>query len=246
MEKLEEYSRITKDMDAEELMTWGVSEFGIDNIVLASSFSIEDQVLTYLMHEIDKKGRIFTLDTGRLFNETYDVMQCTQDKYDIHYEICFPDRKEIEKIVSEKGPNFFMDSVADRKECCRIRKMEPLGRILKTADSWICGLRREQSVTRTLINKVEWDSGWGIYKLNPLAEWSEQGVWDFVEVHEIPYNPLQKKGFLSIGCACCTRAVETGDDLRAGRWWWEDPEHKECGLHRSPNVIVNSRHLRGY
>lgn len=239
MEKLKVYRSIIKDMDTKELLTWGVLEFGIDNIVLASSFSIEDQVLTYLFHKINKEGRIFTLDTGRLFNETYEVMQYTQNKYDIHYEIGFPDREEIRKVVSEKGPNFFRDSLDDRKECCRIRKMEPLGRILKTADSWVCGLRREQSVTRTDINKIEWDSGWGIYKLNPLIDWSEQDVWNFIETHKVPYNPLQKKGFSSIGCACCTRAVLPGEDFRAGRWWWEDPEHKECGLHRSSFTTVN-------
>ena len=239
MEKLKAYRSITKEMNTKELLIWSVNEFGIDNIVLASSFSIEDQVLTYLFHNINKEVRIFTLDTGRLFNETYEVMQYTHNKYNIHYEIGFPDRERIRKLVSEKGPNFFRDSLDDRKECCRIRKMEPLGRILKTADSWVCGLRREQSVTRTEINKIEWDAGWGIYKLNPLIDWSEQDVWDFIEVHQVPYNPLQKKGFSSIGCACCTRAVLPGEDFRAGRWWWEDPEHKECGLHRSSFATVN-------
>lgn len=241
MEKLELYRNITKDMDTKELLTWGINEFGIDNIILASSFSIEDQVLTCLFQEINKKGRIFTLDTGRLFNETYEVMQSTQNKYDIHYEIGFPEREKIGKLVSEKGPNFFRDSLDDRKECCRIRKIEPLGRILKTADSWICGLRSEQSVTRTEIKRIEWDAGWGIYKLNPLIDLSEQDIWDFIEIHKVPYNPLQKKGFSSIGCACCTRAVQPGEDFRAGRWWWEDSEHKECGLHRSSFATVNNK-----
>ncbi len=239
MEKLKLYKAKTENMNTKELLEWGVKEFGIGKIVLASSFSIEDQVLTYLFQEINKSARIFTLDTGRLFNETYDVMQYTQNKYDIHYEVGFPDNNEIEKLISEKGPNFFKDSVEDRKECCRIRKLKPLGRLLKTANCWICGLRKDQSVTRTELNKVEWDEQWGIYKLNPLADWSEKDVWDFIEKNKVPYNPLQKEGYLSIGCACCTRAVESGEDIRAGRWWWENPEHKECGLHNSPYASIN-------
>lgn len=232
MEKLEQYREETRDLSPEELLQWALNEFGVEKLVLASSFSIEDQSVTYMLHQANKEARIFTLDTGRHFNETYEVQDYTALKYGIKYEVMFPEAEEISKVVSQKGPNFFLTSVEDRKECCRIRKMDPLAKVLATADCWITGLRREQSVTRTELHKVEWDANWGLYKINPLADWTEEQTWEFIEENKIPYNKLQKQGFLSIGCACCTRAVAEGEDIRAGRWWWENPEHKECGLHK--------------
>ncbi len=232
MEKLEQYREETKNLTVAELLQWGLKTFGRDNLILASSFSIEDQLLTVEFNKCDKAARIFTLDTGRHFNETYDVWQYTQAKYGVKYEIGFPEPEEITAVVAEKGVNFFQMSVEDRKECCRIRKMEPLTKALNTCSCWITGLRAEQSVTRTELHTVEWDAQWGIYKINPLAAWSEEEVWEQIEEQKIPFNKLQKEGFLSIGCACCTRAVKEGEDIRAGRWWWEDPKHKECGLHK--------------
>ncbi len=232
MEKLEQYREETKNLSPQELLAWALNEFGVDKLVLASSLSIEDQAVTYMLHKANKEARIFTLDTGRHFNETYEVQDLTAMKYGIKYEVMFPEAEEISKVVSEKGPNFFLNSVDDRKECCRIRKMDPLTKALGTANCWITGLRKEQSVTRTALHKVEWDANWGLYKINPLVDWTEEQTWEFVENNNIPFNKLQKQGFLSIGCACCTRAVAEGEDIRAGRWWWENPEHKECGLHK--------------
>lgn len=238
MEKLKNYRSITENMSIEELIAWGIEEFGSEKIALASSFSIEDQVLTYCLQKINKRGRFFTLDTGRLFPETYDVMEYTRSKYGIKYEIGFPENDKISQAVKEKGPNFFRNSIEDRKECCAIRKLEPLRKILKTTDCWITGLRREQSVTRVEIHKIDWDEQWEIYKLNPLVNWDEKEVWEFIVKNEVPFNPLQKRGYKSVGCACCTRAVKQGEDLRDGRWWWENPEHKECGLHWSPYTNI--------
>jgi phosphoadenosine phosphosulfate reductase len=203
-----------------------------DRIVLASSLSIEDQVLTHMVCSVSKKPRIFTLDTGRLFQETYDTMEKTMNRYGFRYEIVVPDSKELESIVSKYGPNLFYQSVELRKLCCKVRKVNPLKRILVTADVWICGLRREQSQTRTDIQPIEWDDTNGIVKINPIFDWTENEVWAFIRKYEIPYNPLQYKGFRSIGCLPCTRAIGQSDNIRDGRWWWESPEHKECGLHK--------------
>lgn len=231
MKKLEQYRDIIKEKSPDEILKWAVSEFGRGKLILASSFSIEDQVLTHIMAEINSSSRIFTLDTGRLFQETYNVMQRTMEKYGVKFEVCFPDAGDVADMVSEKGPNLFYDSIEDRKKCCEIRKMAPLRKVLSTADAWVCGLRRGQSVTRTEVEPIEWDSAFGIYKINPLYDWDEEDVWDFIKDNDIPYNVLHNSGFRSIGCAPCTRATGADDDIRAGRWWWESPDHKECGLH---------------
>ena len=231
MEKLDEYRRQLQGKRPKEILRWALDEFGPDKITLASSFSIEDQVLTHIMAGIDRDSRVFTLDTGRLFQETYNVMQSTVEKYGIRYEVCFPDAGDVADMVAEKGPNLFYDSLENRKKCCDVRKMASLRKVLGTTDAWVCGLRQEQSVTRTDVEAIEWDSVFGLYKLNPLYNWTEDDVWDFIRDHGIPYNALYKAGFRSIGCAPCTRAIGADDDVRAGRWWWESPEHKECGLH---------------
>jgi len=234
MEKLEQYRDHIKGKRPDEILSWALSEFGPEKLALASSFSIEDQVLTHIMAGINRASRIFTLDTGRLFQETYDVMQRTMEKYGVQFEVAFPDAGDVADMVSEKGPNLFYDSIENRKKCCDIRKMAPLRKVLSTTDAWVCGLRRDQSVTRTEVEVIEWDTVFGIYKLNPLYDWTEEDVWDFVRDNGVPYNALYNSGFRSIGCAPCTRAIGAGDDIRAGRWWWESPEHKECGLHRAP------------
>lgn len=231
MDKLNDYREQLREKNTEETILWAINEFGIDRIVLASSFSIEDQVLTRIMAEADDSARIFTLDTGRHFQKTYDVMQRTMEKYGFRYEVCSPAAEEITAMVSEDGPNLFFKSVELRKKCCEIRKVRPLRKILSTVDAWICGLRRDQSVTRTALEKIEWDETFGIYKINPLYDWSESMVLSYIRENDVPCNALYDDGYRSIGCEPCTRPVGKDDDIRSGRWWWESPDHKECGIH---------------
>ncbi len=200
-------------------------------IALSSSMGAEDQVLTDMVLTADKNADIFTLDTGRVFPETYDLIQRTNSRYGINIRVMFPDYKRIEEMVNTKGINLFYDSVENRKLCCHIRKIEPLQRALSSLDVWITGLRRSQSVTRTNGQMIEWDENNGLVKFNPLIDWSEEDVWDYIHENNVPYHRLHDKGFPSIGCQPCTRAIEPGEDVRAGRWWWENPELKECGLH---------------
>ena len=215
----------------QELLQWAFEEFG-DKIALASSFGVEDVALIDMMVKINRKARIFTLDTGRLNEETYEVMDRIRDKYGIPIESYFPDPQKVETLERTKGFYSFRKSIENRKECCGIRKVEPLGRALSTVEAWITGLRQAQSVTRADVAKVEVDvSHSNIIKVNPLADWSEKQVWDYVKQNQVPYNKLHDQGYPSIGCSPCTRAIKPGEELRAGRWWWENPEQKECGLH---------------
>ena len=181
---------------------------------------------------LDSSARIFTLDTGRLFPETYNLIDNTNKHFGIKIEVLFPAYAQVENMVFSKGINLFYDSIENRKECCRIRKIEPLKRAFKGLDVWICGLRKDQSVTRFFSNTIEWDEANGLVKINPLINWTEKMVWEYIRTHHIPYNELHDKGFPSIGCQPCTRTVTSGEDIRSGRWWWEAPEHKECGLHQ--------------
>lgn len=205
------------------------------HIGLASSLSLEDQTLTAMicsMASVPDDCRIFTLDTGRLFPETYSLIARTSEQYKIKIQVMFPDHNLVEQMVEKNGVNLFYDSIEKRRECCHIRKIEPLKRAFSGLDVWICGLRHEQSVTRADIKAVEWDKGNNILKINPLIQWTEQQTWDYVRSHGVPYNKLHDNGFPSIGCQPCTRAVGAGEDIRAGRWWWENPEQRECGLHK--------------
>ncbi len=215
---------------AEEVLRYFLSNYK-GRIALASSMGVEDQVLTDMIVKIDSSARIFTLDTGRLFPETYDLIERTALRYKITIQLFFPDAAQVEQMVNEKGINLFYHSIDNRKECCRIRKLEPLKRAFCGLDVWICGLRRDQSTTRVQNQLVEWDEANGLIKLNPLIDWTEQQVWDYVKTNSVPYNPLHDKGFSSIGCQPCTRPILPGEDVRAGRWWWENPDTKECGLH---------------
>ncbi|MFA5047237.1 MAG: phosphoadenylyl-sulfate reductase [Paludibacter sp.] len=217
----------------EELLSYFLKDYK-GKIALSSSLSIEDQVLTDLVAKIDKQTRIFTLDTGRLFPETYSLIDSTNKKYGINIEVFFPDHNRVEEMVKTNGINLFYDSIDKRKQCCQVRKLEPLKRAFEGLEVWICGLRQEQSVTRLGVKEVEWDEANGIIKINPLVRWLEKDVWDYIKTNNVPYNELHDKGFPSIGCQPCTRAIKPGEDLRAGRWWWEEPEHKECGLHNRP------------
>jgi len=219
-----------KGKDALQVLTWFLKEYK-GRIALSSSMGAEDQVLTDMVMRIDPEVKIFTLDTGRLFYETYELIERTSLRYKKNIEIYFPSPAEVERMVTEKGINLFYQSIENRKECCRVRKIEPLKRAFKGLEVWICGLRRNQSATRTENQMVEWDEANGLIKLNPLIDWSEQDVWEYIKANGVPYNPLHDKGFPSIGCQPCTRAIEPGEDVRAGRWWRENPETKECGLH---------------
>lgn len=218
------------DKTVTELLEYFLQEYK-GNIALASSLSIEDQVLTDTIMKTDRDARIFTLDTGRLFPETYALLDRTMKYYRKEIEVMFPDYTNVETMVRENGINSFYDSVEKRKQCCTVRKLEPLRRAFTGLEVWICGLRREQSVTRHDDCMIEWDTANQLIKLNPLIEWSEKEVWEYIHQHHVPYNSLHSQGFPSIGCQPCTRAVREGEDIRSGRWWWESPEHKECGLH---------------
>lgn len=219
-----------KGKNAAEILKFVSAEFK-QKIRFASSMGVEDQVITHLIAENQLPVDVFTLDTGRMFPETYEVIDKTQARYNIKISVYFPDAKEVEEMVNEKGINLFYHSIENRKLCCGIRKTKPLKRALYGMDGWITGLRREQSPTRKDLQVVEWDQGNKLIKVNPLLEWSEKQTWDFVKENKIPYNTLHDKGFPSIGCQPCTRAIMPGEDVRSGRWWWEDPETKECGLH---------------
>lgn len=201
--------------------------------VFSSSMGTEDQVITHMLTEITGKPPIFTLDTGRLFYETYDLIDKTNKRYGISIRVFFPDTGRVEEMVNSKGINLFYQSVEDRRLCCHIRKIEPLLRALKDHEVWVTGLRREQSPTRHDLQVAQWDETHRIIKVNPLLEWTEAQVWDYINTHNIPYNALHKKGYPSLGCQPCTRAIMPGEDVRAGRWWWEQPQSKECGLHLS-------------
>ncbi|MFC7523344.1 phosphoadenylyl-sulfate reductase [Parapedobacter sp. GCM10030251] len=200
-------------------------------IVFSTSFGIEDQVITHIIFSNDLPIKVFTLETGRLFPETYYVWNRTLEIYKKDIEAYFPDTHAVQQLISQKGPSSFYESVENRKECCRIRKIEPLQRALAGAECWITGIRAEQSDNRQGMAQVEWDQGNQLIKFHPIYDWSLEEVWDYAKAHHVPYNPLHDKGFPSIGCAPCTRAVREGEDFRAGRWWWEDTSKKECGLH---------------
>jgi len=228
--KIKELNEIAKDMTAEQIIRLAHKEFG-NRLVFASSLGEEDQVITDLIAKITDEIEIFTLDTGRLFQETYELLEKTQKKYSVPFKVYFPDNEDVEDMVRNHGINLFYESVANRKLCCGIRKVQPLKRALANADAWMSGLRRAQAVTRTQLKTFEWDEANQKIKVSPLADWNLDKVHDYIKKNNIDVNPLHKKGFISIGCASCTRAVKDGEDIRAGRWWWESPEKKECGIH---------------
>jgi phosphoadenosine phosphosulfate reductase len=220
---------------AQEVLRWAMYTYGL-RIGLASSFGPEDVVLIDIMTKINKKKtRIFTLDTGRLNQETYDLMDTISKKYDLRIEVYFPEQREIEQMVQSKGMNLMYESVENRKLCCEIRKVHSLNRALSKLDGWITGLRRDQAITRAHVEKVEIDySHDNMAKVNPLADWTNEMVWDYIHKSKVPYNRLHDVGYVSIGCEPCTRAIEPNEDPRSGRWWWETDTPKECGLHWDP------------
>ena len=200
-------------------------------VVFANSFGAEDMVLTDLIGRNFPNISMFTLDTERLPEETHSLMKEVEDRYNIETKIYFPESVAVEKYVVENGLNGFYDSIAQRKACCFMRKVEPLKRALKGKRAWITGLRRDQALTRRDLEESEFDADNGLQKISPLLNWSLSDVWAYIKDFNTPYNALHDQGYSSIGCAPCTRAITLGEDVRAGRWWWEDPETKECGLH---------------
>ncbi|RTY65887.1 phosphoadenylyl-sulfate reductase [Flavobacterium sp. GSP27] len=220
----------TKDFSIEETLRFLANEYK-DNVVFSTSFGQEDQVITALIAKNDLPITIFTLDTGRLFQETYDVFHKTLRKYKIDIKTYFPEAIAVEELLNHKGPNSFYESVENRKECCFIRKVAPLTKALKGNDIWITGLRAEQSENRNDLDLFEYDEKFDIIKFNPLLKWTLIEVEAYLEKNNVPQNVLHKQGFVSIGCAPCTRAIAEGEDIRAGRWSWES-SHKECGLHQ--------------
>ena len=199
--------------------------------VLATSYGAEDMVLMDLIAKFAPQIGIFTLDTGRLPKETYDLMQQAKKHYQLEVEVYYPDTLSIEQFVTHNGPNAFYDSVDLRKQCCGIRKVAPLNRALAGKKAWLTGMRRSQSVTRNELPVSEWDADHDLQKFSPLTDWSNGEVWKYIRAFDVPFNELHDQGYASIGCAPCTRAITPGEDIRAGRWWWENPETKECGLH---------------
>lgn len=219
-----------QNSNPQEILEYFLSEYGKD-AALSSSLGAEDQVLTDIIYKLDKNANIFTLDTGRLHPETYNVMDKTNLKYSVKLNVFFPKNEDVENLYNTQGINGHFESIQNRKNCCGVRKMEPLKRALKPLKVWITGLRAAQSVTRTDMPIVEFDEHFDVIKVNPLINWSEEDVWEYIKANNVPYNKLHDLGYPSIGCAPCTRPVKAGDDIRSGRWWWENPEHKECGLH---------------
>jgi len=214
-----------------EALQW-VSDNLHPRVAKASSFGAEDAVIIDIMHKINPKFRFFTLDTGRLPQETYDIMDIVRKKYNITIEVLFPDTTEVENMVKEKGINLFYESVENRKLCCEIRKVHPINKILSTLDGWITGIRRDQTEVRKDVSIFQIDYNHnGILKINPIIDWTWNQIQDYIKKNNLPYNSLLDKGYPSIGCEPCTRAIKSGEELRAGRWWWEQGEHKECGLH---------------
>jgi thioredoxin-dependent adenylylsulfate APS reductase len=229
-------SGTAESLSAQDILTWGLENF-TDKIALSCSFGApEGLVLLDMMHRIDPAARVFVLDTGRLPQATYDLIDRVRDRYDKTVEVIFPAAERVQSMVSDGGLNLFYESVEKRELCCRIRKVEPLNRFLSGLDAWVTGLRRDQSSARNKTAKIEIDRAHeGIAKLNPIADWSREQVLDYVKEHDVPINRLHAEGYPSVGCDPCSRPIGPGDDPRSGRWWWEESDLKECGIHLEEN-----------
>ncbi|MDP6980791.1 MAG: phosphoadenylyl-sulfate reductase [Myxococcota bacterium] len=217
---------------AEEILAWAIERFH-PRLVLSASFGgAEGMVVLDMMHRIEPASRVFMLDTGRIHQATYDLVDRVRDRYDKKVEVVFPNHEAVEAMVADKGHNLFYESQDHRKLCCRIRKVEPLRRFLGGVDAYVSGLRRDQNANRANTRKVEFDqAAGGIVKLNPLADWTHDEVWRYVAEHPVPVSRLHREGYPSVGCGPCTRAIKHGEDPRAGRWWWENDDTRECGIH---------------
>ena len=232
-EDVKKLNREFERSSPEEILAWASENLG-RSVALATSFQIQGMVLVDMFAKTDPGARIFTLDTGRLHSHTYEVMDRTREKYDISIEVLFPDTAEVEEMVRERGVNLFRKSIENRRLCCQVRKTNPLNGYLKTLDAWITSIRADQTEQRSDSSRFEIDYlHGGMLKINPILDWTTDQVWDYVRKNDVPYNKLHDMGYPSIGCDPCTRAVEEGEDPRAGRWWWEQGSDKECGIHFS-------------
>ncbi len=232
-EDVKNLNREFEGSSPEDILAWASGNLG-RSVALATSFQVQGMVVLDMFAKADPEARIFTLDTGRLHSHTYDVMDRTREKYNINIEVLFPDTAEVEEMVSSRGVNLFYKSVENRRLCCQVRKTNPLNGYLKTLDAWITSIRADQTEQRADSSKFEIDYLHGkMLKINPILDWTIDQVWDYVRKNDVPYNKLHDMGYPSIGCAPCTRAVEEGEDPRAGRWWWEQDSDKECGIHFS-------------
>lgn len=232
-EDVKNLNREFEQSSPEDILAW-ISENLGRSAALATSFQVQGMVVVDMFAKADPEARVFTLDTGRLHSHTYDVMERTREKYNINIEVLFPDTAEVEEMVTGRGVNLFYKSVENRRLCCQVRKTNPLNGYLKTLDAWITSIRADQTEQRAESSKFEIDYLHGkMLKINPILDWTFDQVWDYVRKNDVPYNKLHDMGYPSIGCAPCTRAVEEGEDPRAGRWWWEQGSDKECGIHFS-------------
>lgn len=239
--KIADITERSKQLTIPEVIRLLSAEFP-GQVTFSSSFSFEDQVISHEILHNHFPVSIFTLDTGRLFPETYSVWNSTNERYNTLIKPYYPNHTLLEELVSAKGPNSFYASVENRKDCCFIRKVEPLKRALAGNAIWITGLRGEHSVSRQDLNLFDFDQGNNIIKYSPLLHWSTEDVKEYINSNDIPYNALHDRGFVSIGCAPCTRAIRPGEDFRAGRWWWEDATKKECGLHEKAEPVTTTNH----
>jgi len=240
---LQALEKIAETAPLEETVRHLSQQFSGLQVVFSSSLSLEDQAITHIIATHRLPVRIFTLDTGRHFPETYRTLEATRERYGIPLEVYFPDFAAVERLMTEKGAYSFYSSIENRKECCRIRKVEPLHRALKGAHLWLTGIRRAHSPERSDLPMAELDEANSVVKYHPLLEWDDARLRAFIDEHNIPYNRLQDKGFPSIGCEPCTRAVKPGESMRSGRWWWENADKKECGLHvHAPAAARGSSH----
>ncbi|MDH5719621.1 MAG: phosphoadenylyl-sulfate reductase [Spirochaetia bacterium] len=219
-------------MSAEDIIQKAFVDFKENEIALLSGFAAEEQVVLDMLIGLKKNIRVITLDTGRLFQETHNTMQASADKYGVKIEVFAPESLDIKKLIEEKGPNSFYESVENRKQCCHIRKVLPLQKAFQGIRAVFTGLRKEQSPERENISAEEFDENRNVHKINPLYDWKTNMIWHYIKDNKVPYNKLHDKNFLSIGCMPCTRPVLEGENIRSGRWWWEDETHKECGIHR--------------
>ncbi|HEY3109126.1 MAG TPA: phosphoadenylyl-sulfate reductase [Chloroflexota bacterium] len=220
------------DKDPQDVIAWSIERFQRTHLAICTSFQSDGMAILDMAWRIDPKVRVFTVDTGRMPAETYDLMEQVRDRYGMQIEVYYPDAQELQSLVRRHGVNMFYQSVPMRLTCCDVRKVRPLVKVLHGLDAWVTGLRRDQWATRSNIRKIELDHDHGgIVKVNPLADWTDEEVWDYIRDNEVPYHPLYDQGYQSIGCAPCTRPVEPGANARSGRWWWEKDGPKECGMH---------------
>ncbi len=238
---LETVNRELDNAPALTVLEWCYNTFPKDKITLSTSFGAEGMVVLHMLVSLVKTPRVFTIDTGRLFQETYDVWQQVVDTYNIRIDTFFPDKDAVHEMVSAQGPNLFYRSVENRKRCCYIRKVVPLKAALADADVWITGLRREQSEARQDVPRVSYNHEHNVYKICPLVDWTEFDVWEYIRNNNVPYDTLHDKGYRTIGCCPCTRPVRPAEDIRSGRWWWEQKESRECGIHIEEGKLTRKK-----